>query len=554
MWVEIIAWICLAWYVFIAIVCLIGYIQLYDSPVDPNKFFPKLTSSRLRHYSAVPGRSVSSNLQTAQVPHVTAIRPVKGLEPYLYECLAATFHQDYPAEKLTVHLCISSRDDPAYPILQSLLQDFSAYNVKVFVEEDDAALAKAGHGSQKLGPNPKIRNMSRGYREATGDIVWIIDCNVWVGRGVCGRMVDKLCGMTTSGPVKKYKFVHHLPICVDVPHENISLQAQGLLNGTVVGSTEMTPEVRHSNGLSKTLAIGGGRMEELFLASSHAKMYTAINTVAVAPCIVGKSNMFRRSHLNYLTSPTGSAGLSSSDPRTSEVLNARNVGIDHFSYNICEDHLLGDLLWRSSIPNEPSIGNHGLVFGDLAIQPIAGMSVEAYIARRIRWLRVRKFTVTLATLVEPGTESFLCSAYGAFAMTTLPRFHQTLGIPQTWSSFLVLWLLSLAIWAAVDRTEYLLLHSGKTIEIDVDEDVSPFARLLTRYSARSFLHWLLAWLGREALALPIWAWAFWGGVTVVWRDRKFWVGMDMNVHEINDGNVTKTVTNTGTIERKERKD
>src|SRR2546423_12913581 len=29
MWVEIIAGFCLAWYVFIAIVCLIGYIQLY---------------------------------------------------------------------------------------------------------------------------------------------------------------------------------------------------------------------------------------------------------------------------------------------------------------------------------------------------------------------------------------------------------------------------------------------------------------------------------------------------------------------------------------------
>jgi hypothetical protein len=29
MWVEIIAGVCLAWYVFIAIVCLIGYAQLY---------------------------------------------------------------------------------------------------------------------------------------------------------------------------------------------------------------------------------------------------------------------------------------------------------------------------------------------------------------------------------------------------------------------------------------------------------------------------------------------------------------------------------------------
>src|SRR2546423_5323518 len=131
MWVEIIAGICLAWYVFIAIVCLIGYMQLYGRFLISKIWFAKLTNFRLRHYSAVPNKPVSSSLTTSKVPHVTVIRPVKGLEPYLYECLAATFHQDYPADKLTVHLCISSRDDPAYPVLQRLRQDFATYDVKV---------------------------------------------------------------------------------------------------------------------------------------------------------------------------------------------------------------------------------------------------------------------------------------------------------------------------------------------------------------------------------------------------------------------------------------
>ena len=418
--------------------------------------------------------------------------------------------------------------------------------MKVFVEEDDPAF-NDGAGSQTLGPNPKIRNMSRGYRDAVGDIVWMIDCNVWVGRGVCGRMVDRLCGLTTTGPVKKYKFVHHLPICVDVPQDKPGHETQSLLHDGVETTTGISSDASYWTGFSKVMAMGGGRMEELFLSSSHAKMYTAINTVAVAPCIVGKSNMFRRSHLNYLTSPTGAGGLSSSDPGTSEVLHARNVGIDHFSYNICEDHLIGDLLWRSSIPDEPSVGNHGLVLGDLAIQPIAEMSVKAYVARRIRWLRVRKFTVTLATLVEPGTESFVCSAYGAFAMTTLPWMQETLGMPHNWSAFILLWLLSLTIWAAFDWTECLLLHSGRTVEMG--GEVPPFARPLTLLSRRPFPQWLMAWLSREALALPIWFWAFWGGVTVVWRDRKFWVGMDMKVHEINDVAETKPVTSNGTTDR-----
>ena len=40
-------------------------------------------------------------------------------------------------------------------------------------------------------------------------------------------------------------------------------------------------------------------------------------------------------------------------------------------------------------------------------------------------------------------------------------------------------------------------------------------------------------MSREALTLPIWTWAIWGGVTVVWRDKKLWVGLDMKVHEVN---------------------
>ncbi|KAK3078914.1 hypothetical protein LTS18_006304, partial [Coniosporium uncinatum] len=164
--------------------------------------------------------------------------------------------------------------------------------------------------------------------------------------------------------------------------------------------------------------------------------------------------------------------------------------------------------------------------------PMAGMSVAEYIARRVRWLRVRKFTVTLATLVEPGTESFLCSLYGAYAVTTVPWFHATLSVPQTWTAFALLWLTSISLWAAVDWTQYRLLHSASSIE--VDEHTPSFARQPQTGSRRHVGEWLAAWVGREALALPIWLWAFWGGTSVTWRGRKFWVGMDMKVHEIEE--------------------
>jgi len=146
---------------------------------------------------------------------------------------------------------------------------------------------------------------------------------------------------------------------------------------------------------------------------------------------------------------------------------------------------------------------------------------------------VRKFTVTLATFVEPGTESFLCSAYGAYALTTLPWFNSAFGIPSTWLAAVMFWLFSVSTWAAVDWTLYLILHSMACVE--VDEDTPSFARS----HRRPFSQWLVAWLGREALALPIWTWAIYGGITVNWRGQKFRVGMDMKVHAIDDGSARR---------------
>jgi ceramide glucosyltransferase len=410
---------------------------------------------------------------------------------------------------------VASRSDPAYTTLERLITDFPRFDSKIFVEEDDPNLSGDGGQENNLGPNPKIRNMSRGYREAKGDILWVIDCNVWIGKGVTGRMVDKLCGFAPGGRrVMPYKLVHQIPLVVDSVGASKGEEARGLLTDeSNEGGSEHLPVSGGSKGL---LSWGGGRLEEIFMACSHAKFYTAINTVAVAPCIVGKSNMFRRSHLDSLTSASPSPYA---------------PGIDFFSNNICEDHLIGDLLWRNPVPEQikgEKWRNHGLVFGDVAIQPMASTSVSDYIARRVRWLRVRKWTVILATLVEPGVESILCSAYGAFALTTLPQLQAALGLPRSWTAFFMVWLTCVIIWMGIDRLTYNKLHSVASVELD--EDTPSFARP-PQGSRRRFGEWAAAWLGREVLALPIWIFAVLGGTTVKWRNKTFWVGMDMKVYK-----------------------
>ncbi len=488
------------------------------------------------------------------MPHVTIIRPVKGIEPYLYECLAATFHQTYPLERLTIYFCISSRSDPAISILELLLFDFPAFDAKILVEEEDPNLSGRDGRTTNLGPNPKIRNMSRAYREAKGDIVWIIDCNVWTSPPVAARMVDLLCGLTaptsstppkrsTTTPGRKYKFVHQLPLVVDVSTTSIPQTTPALSSGPPADPLSILLN-------SLPVAHSGGLLEELFLSTSHAKFYTAISTVAIAPCIVGKSNMFRRSHLNALTTTP------SASPSANTGTKIRDPGIDFFSDNICEDHLIGDLLWRSPIPkaaktqaenegqtlddapgsrnSSPSWGNHGLLPphpSNLATQPMSRVPLVSYIDRRTRWLRVRKFTVTLATLVEPGTEILLCSLLGAWGIITLPSCNKVLGIPQTWLAFWSFFIFSVSVWAAADRYLWTLLqHGGAKPEAEAGDERPRFGRV--KGERRGVGQWVAVWVGREVLAFPIWAWAVVGGVTVVWRGRRFWVGVDMMVHEV----------------------
>lgn len=482
-----------------------------------------------KYFSRPSPAPVSFNLSLGS-PHVTIIRPVKGLEPHLYDCIASSFRQDYPVDKVSIRLCVDDWSDPAYPILKKIVDDFPAFDAKVLVESADPVLNGSDGQGAKLGPNPKVRNISRAYREAKGDIVWIIDCNVWVASGVLGRMVDKLMGYRLGGgSARPYKFVHHLPIVADiVDFSSTSKSHDQILLSSASEASPTTDLTDSSTGkFSRILANGGGRLDELFMATTHAKFYGAINTVGIAPCIVGKSNMFRKSHLDQVTDPAQNPLL----PQNT----SRPTGVDYFSQHICEDHLIGDLLWRSKIPG---YSNHGIVWGDLVVQPMAGMSITAYAARRVRWLRARKFTVLAATIVEPGVESLLCCAYFAFSFTTLPWFCETLGVPQTWSAMGIVWLMTVTIWMSTDWQVFRCLQSGKSIQ--TDENTPFFALGNTSNSggiSRSFWEWLPAWIGRETMALPIWTWAVLLGKTVNWRGNSFEVQFDTTVVEIKRKNV-----------------
>ncbi|KAF5021766.1 hypothetical protein F66182_6216 [Fusarium sp. NRRL 66182] len=492
--------------------------------------------SIFRNFARRPDSPVSPGLGQ-NAPHVTIIRPVKGVEPRLYDCIVASFRQDYPQDKISIRLCVQDDSDPAYPILQKVVDDFPAIDARVMLEKEDYALGD----TVNMGPNPKIRNLSRAYREAKGDIIWIVDCNVWMAKGVLGRMVDKLMGYKVGGGSKPHKFVHQLPIVVDLIDYSKPLAADGQsLLASSSGehhACDLVDEDAHDD--ARIWSQGGGRLDEMFMATSHAKFYSAINTVGVAPCAVGKSNMFRKSQLDHATD----AVLNSKIPQDKNL----PTGVDYFSHNICEDHKIGELLWETDFPG---YRHHGLVWGDIAVQPMSGMSVQAYAARRSRWLRARKYTVLSATVLEPFTESFLFATYFSFAITTLPYFSASWGIPQTWGAMVSSWLVTITLWMLVDFFGFRRLHSGLTMEID--EHTPCFAKGSLNaggLQSRRFLEFLAAWIGREALAFPVWAYAVVCGNTVNWRGRLFYIHWDTTVVAVDEQDERVREVRTPELER-----
>lgn len=297
-----------------------------------------------------------------------------------------------------------------------------------------------------VGVNPKVNNLMRAYKEAKNDILWVLDSNVFVDSGVCARSVDALSGPTISpGQEPRSKprigLVHHVPF------------ASGSENGW------------------------GSRVDEAFLNTNHAKMYLGINAVALESCVVGKSNMFRRSDIDKLH---GNRGKPTPHPSSEGVT---TQGLASFGRYLAEDNMIGEALWHElGLRHELSCDVAGNVIGNI---PLSG-----YIERRVRWIRVRKRMVMAATIAEPFQECIMMSVLACLSLRHL------MGIP--------LWIV-------------LLVHYSAWIAVDLDVYESLAGHPLP---SERRLDFFAAWCVRELLALPIWFSGIFGE-EVQWRGRKY---------------------------------
>jgi len=101
-----------------------------------------------------------------QLPPVTVLKPVHGLEKHQRENLRSCCLQDYP--EFQVVFSVQDKEDAAIPLLRELQQEFGAEQVTVAIE------------NFRAGSNGKINNMIGGLQHARHDVLVISDSDVFL--------------------------------------------------------------------------------------------------------------------------------------------------------------------------------------------------------------------------------------------------------------------------------------------------------------------------------------------------------------------------------------
>ena len=314
--------------------------------------------------------------------------------------------------------------------------------------------------------NPKINNLVTPFQRASHDIVWVLDSNICVQPGTLARSVDALTRVypdpSTQRGIMRSQFRHRVGVVHHVPF--------AVLHGA-------------KNSL-------GSRVEAAFLNTNHARMYIAINRLVLDSCVMGKSNMYRRSDIAHLTglpssrnqyksqkaAPNGEAELPRYPPNVV-------TGLPAFADYLAEDNMIA-----SSMMHE--LGLLHDVSCDVAMNAIGEMSFFDYVERRVRWIRVRRHMVLSATIIEPFTECLALCIIGMFSVGPI------LGIPP-----LVFAATHLAAWLSVDLGVYAAL-AGHPLPVS------------------EWWSFIGAWAIREIAAFPIWVMGVVGN-EVTWRGEPY---------------------------------
>jgi ceramide glucosyltransferase len=109
-----------------------------------------------------------------ELPPISILKPVCGLEPGLYDNLRSFCDQDYP--EFQILFGVRDRNDPAIPTLKRLVREFPHRSAELVID------------ARTLGTNLKISNVANMIGHAKHDIIAIADSDCRVERDYLGGL------------------------------------------------------------------------------------------------------------------------------------------------------------------------------------------------------------------------------------------------------------------------------------------------------------------------------------------------------------------------------
>jgi len=130
----------------------------------------------------------SPPLNSAYLPPVSILKPVRGVDREAYENFASYCRLDYPEYEII--FAVADPDDPAVPVIERLQANFPACSIRLI------------KGAERIGTNSKVNSLCRLVQEAKYDLMVMSDSDVRVGadylKVVAPPFADPQVGVVTG--------------------------------------------------------------------------------------------------------------------------------------------------------------------------------------------------------------------------------------------------------------------------------------------------------------------------------------------------------------------
>lgn len=138
----------------------------------------------------------SSHPPVDNLPGVSILKPLMGVDPYLEFNLESHFNIQYP--KFELLFCVEDSMDPAIEVVKTLQNRYPHVDSHIFT------------GGKQGVINPLVFNMAPGYDSSKYDVIWVSTSRILANTEILVDMISKLQQPNTA-------LVHQIPFTTDQP-------------------------------------------------------------------------------------------------------------------------------------------------------------------------------------------------------------------------------------------------------------------------------------------------------------------------------------------------